>query len=221
MTCPCPSRARAPPMALLARSSSPCAAAAGVVVGRATARVDEARAAWGATEAVAVVAERARPGEPVVATSPPVPAGPDGSRRRRVDELDAGAVARQDVGAGEILTEPTWSPREVRRGACPRTAAQAVAIAEPVASGVVVGDAVAVASGGIVLSAEGLVVGDRAPTPCSSPCRPRRRRRGWPRRRDVALRADAAARAVSSAAAAVSANRWPRRSARTTPSATR
>jgi hypothetical protein len=128
-------------------------------VTQATARIDAARAAWGATEAVAVAVEPARPGQPVVARARHLPVAMIPAEAVRL--LEPGAVARQDVAAGEVLVaHDVVAPRGP--AALVPAGWQALAVAEPVASGVAAGDRVAAVSGGIVLSAQGLVVGTTA-----------------------------------------------------------
>lgn len=135
------------------------ALSAALAVTQATARIDAARAAWGATEAVAVAVEAARPGDPVVATSRRLPVAMVPTDAVR--QLEPGAVARQDVAAGEVLVTHDVVARRGPAALVP-PGWQAVAVAEPVASGVTAGDRVAAVSGGIVLAAEGLVVGSTA-----------------------------------------------------------
>ncbi len=136
------------------------AAGAGLVVARAGASVDAARRDWGATRDVVVASVDLAPGDPLAGhieirsrPGPMIPA----AAVTDADEL-AGALARQHVGAGEILVAPdivaTASPQALIPPGW-----SAVAVAEPVPSGAGVGDRVAAASGGAVLAAAGVVVG--------------------------------------------------------------
>ena len=134
---------------------------AGVAVASATSGVEAARRAWGDTRTVYVAAEDAVPGD-VLATRVerrelPSPMVPEAA----VAELDPVAVARQRVMAGEVIVSAV-----VAAAAAPQTLIPAgwlaVAVAERVPSGAVTGDAVRIASGGIVLSGDGVVVGATA-----------------------------------------------------------
>ena len=75
-----------------------------------------------------------------------------------VAELDADAVARQRIAAGEIVVVHDVSPTAAPQSLIP-AGWLAVAVSEPVASGAAVGDAVSVATGGIVVATDGVVVG--------------------------------------------------------------
>jgi hypothetical protein len=66
-------------------------------------------------------------------------------------------VARQRIAAGEIVVAHDVSPNAAPQSLIP-AGWLAVAVAEPVASGATVGDAVSVATGGIVVAPDGLVV---------------------------------------------------------------
>jgi hypothetical protein len=72
--------------------------------------------------------------------------------------LDATAVARQRIAAGEMIVTHDVSPTDAPQSRIP-AGWLAVAVAEPVGSGASVGDAVSVATGGIVVAADGLIVG--------------------------------------------------------------
>jgi hypothetical protein len=134
------------------------AGTAGLLVMRAASGVDAARQSWGETRLVFVAGQAIEPGGPL-----------DGSVSRRempapvvpvdaVTELDADAVARQRIAAGEIVVAHDVSPAAAPQSLIPN-GWLAVAVAEPVASGAAVGDNVAVATGGIVVATDGLVVG--------------------------------------------------------------
>jgi hypothetical protein len=137
------------------------AAIAGLVVADAAARVDAARRAWGVTRPVVVAVADVAPGEVLddvtdvrALPEPMVPVD-------AVSELPAEATARQRIAAGEIVTA-----HDVAATAGPQALIpdgwRAVPVAEPVPSGAAVGDDVEVASGGIVVAGEGVVVGTLA-----------------------------------------------------------
>jgi hypothetical protein len=129
---------------------------AGYAVVSATAGVERAREAWGATGPVVVATEPAAAGEAVVATTRRLPLAMIPADAVR--QLPAGAVARQEVAAGEVVVHHDVVAADGPAALVP-PGWQAVAVAEPVASGVDAGDRVAAASGGIVLAPDGLVVG--------------------------------------------------------------
>jgi hypothetical protein len=137
------------------------AATAGLVVADAAARVDAARRAWGVTRPVVVAVADIAPGDVLddvtdvrALPEPMVPVD-------AVSDLPAEATARQRIAAGEILTAHDVAPTAGPRSLIP-DGWRAVPVAEPVPSGVAVGDDVAVASGGIVVAGEGVVVGTLA-----------------------------------------------------------
>jgi hypothetical protein len=139
------------------------AVAAGALVWDAGADVDDARAAWGRTRTVLVAVEPIAPGdrlhdaverrqvpEPVVADDAP-------------DHLDADAVARQHVGAGEIIGAADVAPG-VGRTALLQHGDAAVAIAEAVPSGARPGERVEVVVGGVVIAGDATVLAVEADT---------------------------------------------------------
>jgi hypothetical protein len=134
------------------------AAIAGLLVADAAARVDAARRAWGVTRPVVVAVADVAPGEVLDGVtdvkSLPEPMVPG----EAVTELPVGATARQRLAAGEIVTAHDVAPTPGPRSLIP-DGWRAVPVAEPVPSGAAVGDEVAVASGGIVVSDDGVVVG--------------------------------------------------------------
>jgi hypothetical protein len=71
-----------------------------------------------------------------------------------------GARARQHVSVGEILVAPDLAPSAAPQALIP-PGWSAVAVAEAVPSGAAIGDTVAAVSGGVVLAAAGVVVGQR------------------------------------------------------------
>jgi hypothetical protein len=130
----------------------------GLLVADAAARVDAARRAWGVTRPVVVAVADVAPGEALDGVTSvkalPEPMVPN----RAVTELPAQATARQRIDAGEILTAHDVTPTAGPRSLIP-AGWRAVPVAEPVPSGAAVGDEVAVASGGIVVSDDAVVVG--------------------------------------------------------------
>ncbi len=114
------------------------------------------RGRWGATRTVLVAAQHHEPGdvavvEPVVL---PVAALPDGA----LDELAEGAVVRQRMAAGEVVTR-----LDVTTRAGPATLAEpgtvVVALSDPLARDVAVGLAVQVSADGLVVADDATVTG--------------------------------------------------------------
>jgi hypothetical protein len=137
------------------------AAGAGLVIAQATERVDEARRAWGRERTVLVATVDAEPGDAlaavVVRRSLPAPIVPAAA----LEQVAADAVARQRIRAGEVVVDHDVAPTAHPQAIIPSDW-QAVAVAEPVPTGVVVGDHVSAASGGVVLAPDGVVVGQLA-----------------------------------------------------------
>ena len=134
------------------------AGAAGLFVMRAANGVEAARQSWGTTHPVYVAGRDVEPGaalgdsaETRQLPAPMVPAD-------AVTELATGAVARQRIAAGEVIVTHDVAPHAAPQSLIPQHWL-AVAIAEPVASGASVGDDVTVTAGGVVIAAEGVVVG--------------------------------------------------------------
>ncbi len=130
----------------------------GVLVAQATSRVEAAKESWGESRGVVVALVDIAPGESLAAaTGPrelPAPMVPDGA----VTELDESATATQRVGAGEVVVMHDVATVNGPRALIP-DGWLAVAIAEPVGTGVRTGDQVSVASGGVVIAGDGVVVG--------------------------------------------------------------
>jgi hypothetical protein len=130
---------------------------AGLVVAAAAARVDAARRSWGVTRPVVVAVVDVAPGDDLGkltdVRSRPAPMVPTDA----VSEVPAEATARQRIAAGEIVMA-----HDVAAGSGPQALIpdgwRAVPVAERVPSGAAVGDEVAVASGGIVVADDGIVV---------------------------------------------------------------
>jgi hypothetical protein len=120
--------------------------------------VDDERARWGDSATVLVAERDVAAGEPLAGLLTerryPIAMIPPGA----VTSLDAEAAARHRLGVGEILVDVDVAATTAPRSLIPR-GWLAVAIAEGVASGAVVGDHVVVASEGIRLAHDALVVG--------------------------------------------------------------
>lgn len=134
------------------------AGAAGLFVMRTADGVDAARESWGRPHRVVVAARDIEPGAALDGVvelrqlpSPMIPA-------TALTELPTAAVARQRIAAGEVIVT-----HDVSSAAAPQSLIPdgwlAVAIAEPVATGARTGDRVTVTAGGVVLAADGVVVG--------------------------------------------------------------
>ncbi len=133
----------------------------GVLVSQAAAGIEDAKAAWGEPRPVIVAVTDIAPGTPLAAATErrelPAPLVPQGA----VGELDAGATSRQRIAAGEIVVN-----HDVAAVGGPQALTPdgwlAVSVAEPVPSGARTGDQVSVASGGVLLAPDGVVVGSVA-----------------------------------------------------------
>ncbi|HET9547558.1 MAG TPA: hypothetical protein VFO97_06960 [Desertimonas sp.] len=134
------------------------AGSAGLLVMRAAGGVDAARQSWGETRRVLVARSDIEPGaaldgvaEPRQLPAPMVPVA-------ALTDLEAGALARQRVAAGEVIVAHDVAPSGAPQSLIP-DGWLAVAVAERVGSGARVGDGVTLAAGGVVIAAEGAVVG--------------------------------------------------------------
>ncbi len=134
------------------------ASAAGWVAAGSASALDDARRSWGTPRAVVVAAVDIAPGDDLAERTTtrriPVPLVPP----RAVDEVPDGARARQRITAGEVLTEPDVAAATGPRALTP-AGWSAVAVAEAVPAGAAIGDPVRAVAGGVVLAAEGVVVG--------------------------------------------------------------
>lgn len=119
--------------------------------------LERARAAWGEDRTVLVVVESVEPGMPVPVERVGVPVAivPDGAIGA-LDEL-VGAVARQRIGRGEIVTAIDVVPGDGPMALVP-DGWLAVPVAEARPSGAEVGDRVRVVSDGFEI-ADAMVVG--------------------------------------------------------------
>ena len=117
--------------------------------------VDAERRAWGEVVSVYVATADVAPGEAVLAERRELPAAllPE----RPASEVD-GAVARQRISVGEIVTATDLAPVTGPLALVP-AGWLAVPVVESPTSGAVVGDRVQVVADGVVLSAEAMVVG--------------------------------------------------------------
>jgi hypothetical protein len=134
------------------------AGAAGLFVMRASNGVEAARRSWGEPRPVLVATHDVEPGAPLDGATElrrlPEPMVPPAA----VTDVGAAEVARQRIAAGEVIVTHDVAPDAPPQSLIP-AGWLAVAVAEPVASGARVGDAVTVATGGVVLATDGLVVG--------------------------------------------------------------
>jgi hypothetical protein len=137
---------------------------AGVAAGGATATasvfrgVDDERARWGDTETVLVATRDVEAGESltrlIAERRYPVAMIPTGA----VASLEVGAAARHRLAAGEIVVDVDVAATTAPRSLIP-SGWLGVAVIETVDSGTIVGDRVVVASEGVRLAADALVVG--------------------------------------------------------------
>ncbi len=129
--------------------------AATTVQGQISSIADE-RARWGASRTVVVATQHHEPGDPVVAelTTLPVAAVSDGA----LDELPDGAVARQRVAAGEVVTRLDVTSR-IGPAALAEPGTVVVALSDPLARNVTVGLAVQVSADGLVVADDAVVTG--------------------------------------------------------------
>jgi hypothetical protein len=134
------------------------AACAGLSVMRAADSVAAARDRWGESRRVLVATHDVAPGDPLAPAaqirSLPAPMIPAGA----LTAIDSAAVARQRVAAGEVIVAHDESPTATPQSLIP-DGWLAAAIAEAVPSGAGIGDRVTVATGGVVIAGDGVVVG--------------------------------------------------------------
>jgi hypothetical protein len=131
------------------------AVTAAVSVSRHTGRLDAEREAWGQQRAVWVATVGHAPGDPIDAERREVPAAVVESATA---EHVAGLVARQHIAAGEIVHEIDVAAATGPQALTP-DGWLVVPIVESPSSGAVVGDRVRAVSDGVVVSDDGLVVG--------------------------------------------------------------
>jgi hypothetical protein len=130
---------------------------AGIAMSRATSGVEAAKREWGELRPVVVVTADVAAGAvldgAVRAAEAPAPLVPPSA----IEELADGATARHDLAAGEIVVAGDVSSTGGPQALIP-SGWLAVPVAEAVASGARPGDQVQVASGGIVLADDAVVV---------------------------------------------------------------
>lgn len=125
-------------------------------------RIAQARDAWGATRAVLVVERATAPGDPIVASMRDVPVAmvPDAAIEAPTGSNGIGYTARQHLAPGEIVTTVDVAGED---GAGPLPLLPAGWLALPIVesppSGAAAGDRVQLASGGLVVADDALVVG--------------------------------------------------------------
>lgn len=118
-------------------------------------RIDDARDAWGETTTVWVATKSLAPGDPVLAEALEVPVAV--APPQHVVSIE-GLTTRQHVGPGEVIAEGDVAAHTGPQAITP-PGWLAVPIVESPPSGAAIGDRVQVASDGVVISADALVVG--------------------------------------------------------------
>jgi hypothetical protein len=136
------------------------AAGAAIATASVLGGVDDERARWGETAVVVVTTRDVTAGEPLAGLITehryPIAMIPPGA----VSSLEAGVAARHRLGAGEIVVDVDVAATTAPRSLTPH-GWLAVAVIEGVASGAIVGDHVVVASEGVRLADDALIVGHR------------------------------------------------------------
>ncbi len=134
------------------------AAAGAIATASVLGAVEDERSRWGETAVVLVATRDVAAGEPLsgltVERRYPVAMIPPGA----IATLEPGAAARHGLGAGEIVVDVDVAATTAPRSLIPR-GWLAVAIVEGVASGATIGDHVVVASEGVRLAGDALIVG--------------------------------------------------------------
>ena len=134
------------------------AAAGAIATASVLGAVEDERSRWGETAVVLVATRDVAAGEPLsgltVERRYPVAMIPPGA----ITTLEPGAAARHGLGAGEIVVDVDVAATTAPRSLIPR-GWLAVAIVEGVASGATIGDHVVVASEGVRLAGDALIVG--------------------------------------------------------------
>lgn len=143
-------------------------AVAALVAGSVHARlqqVDRQRDSWGSTHTVLIATGLTEVGQPIDAERRDLPTAmvPDGALDPAADDADAARdaerlIARQLVGPGEIVTRLDVVAERGPQAITPE-GWLAVPVVESPRSGAALGDRVQVASDGLVISADALVVG--------------------------------------------------------------
>jgi len=134
------------------------AAAGAIATASVLGAVEDERSRWGETAVVLVATRDVAAGEPLsgltVKRRYPAAMIPPGA----ITTLEPGAAARHGLGAGEIVVDVDVAATTAPRSLIPR-GWLAVAIVEGVASGATIGDHVVVASEGVRLAGDALIVG--------------------------------------------------------------
>lgn len=134
------------------------AAVTGSIAYESVRAVEAERQTWGSTTTVHVSTRPLARGDSLdgltVTRDVPIAVVPDDA----VDAVPDGAVARHDMGPGEMLSEHDITGAEGARGLAP-AGWPTVAIIEPIPTGANTGTRVAVAADGAVLAASAIVVG--------------------------------------------------------------
>jgi len=134
------------------------AAVTGSIAYESVRAVEAERQTWGSTTTVHVAMRRLSPGDPLDgATAPrdvPMAVMPEDA----MSAVPDGAVARHDIGPGEMLSAYDITGGEGSRGLVP-DGWRTVAIVEPIPTGAPTGATVAVAADGAVLAADAIMVG--------------------------------------------------------------
>jgi hypothetical protein len=122
--------------------------------------VDEAAAEWGTTASVLVAESEMRPGDALIASTRPFPVAMVPNAALSPSDVDAlnGAIARQHIAAGEIVTDRDVAARNAPQSLIP-VGWLAVPVFESLQSGATVGDWVQLVSDGFVVSERGQIVG--------------------------------------------------------------
>lgn len=136
------------------------ALAIALAVRQRVAAIDAARRGWGETQAVLVARHDVRPGETIEVDVREVPLAIVPATALTTDAADSALIARQDVSAGEIVTSADIGRRD-RDGvsALLPDGWAALPILESPPLGAPVGAPVQIASDGIVLAPDAIVVG--------------------------------------------------------------
>ncbi|NNE13009.1 MAG: hypothetical protein HKN41_12285, partial [Ilumatobacter sp.] len=120
-------------------------------------RVDAAREAWGETSTVHVASRPLEPGDEVRATTVEIPTALLGDHAAPADVLD-GAVARQRIAEGEVIATVDVVSQPGPTAMIP-AGWLGVPVVESPASGAGLGERVLIASDGLVIGEEALVIG--------------------------------------------------------------
>lgn len=118
--------------------------------------VDAARRAWGDTATVFTASRPLEPGDEVAFSTVEIPVALTGDHVASADSLE-GAIARQHIAAGEVISTLDVAPRPGPTALIP-DGWLGVPLIESPPSGADVGDSVVIVSDGIVIGDDALVV---------------------------------------------------------------